>query len=186
MFLILCAVALVLSVPLTGGDLRRLSTVRLRWLPLLWAALALQLIATVIPFGLPDWALSSLHTASYVLVGAMVLANRRLPGILILWVGASLNLLAIAVNGGTLPARASALREAGIHPKAGFDNSGVVSHPHLAWLGDWWATPSWLPLRNVISVGDLVILAGAAVLLHVTCRSRDRSRNLLDAAPLPT
>jgi hypothetical protein len=55
---------------------------------------------------------------------------------------------------------------------AEFKNSGVVADPVLAWLGDIAATPAWLPFRNVISIGDVVVLIGAAVLLHVTCRSR--------------
>ena len=31
------------------------------------------------------------------------------------------------------------------------------------------ASPSWLPLQNVYSVGDLLILAGAVWLVHRTC-----------------
>jgi hypothetical protein len=34
------------------------------------------------------------------------------------------------------------------------------------------ATPSFLPFRNVISLGDIVVLVGGAVLLHVVCASR--------------
>lgn len=52
-----------------------------------------------------------------------------------------------------------------------FTNSGVGQGPVLPWLGDVMATPVWLPFRNVIS-GDIVVLAGAAVLLHVVCRLR--------------
>ena len=48
----------------------------------------------------------------------------------------------------------------------------MVQEPILPWLGDIMATPAWLPFRNVISIGDIVVLVGAAVLLHVACRSR--------------
>ena len=33
------------------------------------------------------------------------------------------------------------------------------------------ATPAWLPFRNVISVGDLIILIGVGILVHVVTRS---------------
>ena len=45
------------------------------------------------------------------------------------------------------------------------------------------ATPAWLPFRNVISVGDLIILVGVGILVHAVTRSRiavpflDRARH---------
>ena len=48
----------------------------------------------------------------------------------------------------------------------------MVADPVLPWLGDIAATPAFLPFRNVISIGDVVVLVGAAVLLHVVCRTR--------------
>ena len=60
----------------------------------------------------------------------------------------------------------------------------------LPWLGDVMATPAWLPFRNVISLGDIVVLVGGAVLLHVVCASRlGRARHTRvrrpQAAPSP-
>ena len=75
------------------------------------------------------------------------------------------------MNGGTLPASSTAERSAGVHVTHHFTNSGVLAHPHLAFLGDTMTSPAFLPLRNVVSPGDLVILAGLAVLAHVTCDS---------------
>jgi hypothetical protein len=85
--------------------------------------------------------------------------------------GAGANAFTIAINGGTLPASSWALRHAGIQSRAGFDNSGIVRHPHLAWLGDIMVTPSWLPLRNMVSIGDLVLLAGAIILVARVSRT---------------
>jgi hypothetical protein len=45
-----------------------------------------------------------------------------------------------------------------------------VADPHLLWLGDVLPVPLPLGLSNVLSVGDLVLYAGALVLLHRTCR----------------
>ena len=65
------------------------------------------------------------------------------------------------------------LATAGIHPVAGdFNNSGVLSHPHLAWLGDVIPVPASVPMANVFSIGDLLILLGLAYGLHHLCGSR--------------
>jgi len=59
-----------------------------------------------------------------------------------------------------------------------------LADPHLPWLGDTFAIPSGVPLANVFSVGDIVLVLGVLVLLHVTCEtapgaplSRRRSRS---------
>ena len=173
MFMPFAFLLLVLTVPLAGGRLSRLADVRLRSSGLIVVALALQvLMASVIPDA-PRALLVSLHAASYVLIAWTLWVNRALPGLLVIAAGGATNAGVIALNGGTLPASARALTEAGftIDP-AEFKNSGVVQDPVLPWLGDIMATPAWLPFRNVISIGDLVVLVGAAVLLHVACRSR--------------
>ena len=79
-----------------------------------------------------------------------------------------------------------------------FLNSGLLRHPHLAFFGDNYPSPSWLPLHNVYSIGDGLILCGVAWLIHRTCRSAlardprpalrrgvDRLRSRHDAAPAP-
>ena len=82
-------------------------------------------------------------------------------------------MLAITVNGGVMPADPDALAAAGKTVEAGeFINSTAVSDPKLAFLGDIIATPGSLPVANVYSVGDVLILLGAFVLLHVACGSR--------------
>jgi hypothetical protein len=48
-------------------------------------------------------------------------------------------------------------------------NSGVLAHPILSQLGDVVPTPSWLPFRNVISIGDVIALVEVAVLAHAVC-----------------
>jgi hypothetical protein len=68
------------------------------------------------------------------------------------------------VNGGTLPARPGALRAAGIDLTAdGFVNSGPLEHPHLWMLGDVFAIPEPLPLANVFSIGDVLIVLGVGM-----------------------
>ncbi len=165
MFLGFCALLIVVLVPVTGGNLRRLAEIKLRWVPLAIAALAVQVFVITIWPAMPHPVAVGLHLATYAMLAAVVWVNRTVPGMIVIALGAGSNALAIAVNDGTLPATAHALRAAGIKPRVGFQNSGVLAHPHLSWLGDIMVTPSWLPLRNMLSVGDLVLLLGAVILV---------------------
>ncbi len=173
MFLAFTTLLIFASVPLLGGRLRRLTAVRLRYPWLLVGALAVQvLIVDVVP-GWSKPVLDVLHLATYAVAAWVIWANRRVPGLLLLGAGALMNAVVITLNHGTLPASARALRQAGwTESGTGFANSGVLAHPILPWLGDVVATPSWLPFRNVISAGDLLILAGVFVLAHSMTRSR--------------
>lgn len=168
MILIALAAVCVISVPLTGGRLGALAELPVRWLWMGPVALAAQVvIVTVAPGG--DRTLhAGVHVATYVLIGGFLWANRRLAGITVITVGAVCNAVAIVVNDGIMPTAAAAQRLAGLAPTRGFQNSAVVGHPRLLWLGDIVPVPG--PLPNVLSMGDCVIFAGMLVLLHRTCR----------------
>ena len=170
MFLGLCALALLLVVPLTGGSLSKVAALPFRGVRWLVGALALQVLVISVLTSLPHAVAVAGHIASYAMLAWVLWLNRRLPGVVVIAAGAAANGVTIALNDGTLPASRSALRAAGIHLHAGFDNSGIVAHPHLAWLGDIMVTPSWLPMRNMLSIGDLLLLAGACVLVFVSTR----------------
>ena len=113
-----------------------------------------------------------LHVLSYVLDAYFVFANRRLKGVPVVALGAALNVLAISVNGGVMPASARALRISAVAERAGFDNSAALAHAHLSFLGDIIPVPGPWPIGNVLSVGDLIIFIGAFVVLHHACQSR--------------
>src|SRR5450432_4577976 len=171
--MVLLAGLLIATVPLFGGRLRALSQMRIRSFWLIGGALALQVLAISVVPTWPHALLVAAHLVSYALAGWFVWLNRRISGLPIVALGGALNALAIAVNGGTLPASRSALATAGIHPVAGdFNNSGVLAHPHLGWLGDVLAIPHGVPMANVFSIGDLLILVGLAYGLHHLCGTR--------------
>jgi len=173
MLMALLAGLLVATVPLFGGHLRALAHVRIKSSWLVAGALALQVVAISVVPTWPRVVLVSAHLVSYLMAGWFVWLNRRVSGLPIVALGGVLNAVTIAVNGGTLPASRSALATAGIHPVAGdFNNSGVLAHPHLAWLGDVIPVPASVPMANVFSVGDLLILLGLAYGLHHLCGSR--------------
>ena len=84
--------------------------------------------------------------------------------------GGALNLAAIVSNGGVMPADPAALEAAGIPQDATeFANSAAAEGAPLGFLGDVFSTPGWLPIHNVFSVGDVVIILGAFILLHRAC-----------------
>ena len=167
MILIALAALCVVAVPLRGGSLARLAELPLRgrWVPML--ALALQVLITVIATGGSPAGHRALHIATYALVALFIWLNRGLPGMRIIAAGALANATAIVANLGVMPASATAERIAGLRLRAGFDNSAPLGHAHLAWLGDVIPWPG--PLHNVLSIGDLVIFLGTAVLLHRAC-----------------
>jgi hypothetical protein len=173
-----CVLLLALHLVLPGSRLRRLAAVQLRHTELVWLALLDQVLIISV-LGDAGWASRAAHLASYALAGLFVVANRRLTGVPVVAAGGALNLLTIVANGGTMPASESALRAAGTVTSEGrFANSAAVSDPRLPWLGDVFATPSWLPVQSVFSVGDVVIVVGIAVFLHRACRQAP--------APAPT
>lgn len=170
MILIVLAALCLVTVPLTGGRLGLLAQVRIRHAWLAPAALAVQVsIMTVAPGGHPGLH-QLLHVATYVMGGTFLWMNRRVRGVLLVGAGALANGIAIAANHGVMPASATAERLAGLHPRAGFQNSAPLVHAHLAWLGDIIPVPGLGVLSNVLSVGDLLVYAGLLVVLHTACR----------------
>jgi hypothetical protein len=145
MFLGLMALFVMATVPLARGRLEALADIRLAWLPLLLAALLAQILITVTLPSLPDAVLAVTHIATYVAAGWVLWVNRKIAGIGLIGLGATLNALPIIVNRGTLPASSGAEQTAGVHVTHHFTNSGVLAHPHLGFLGDTMTSPAFLP-----------------------------------------
>jgi hypothetical protein len=178
MFLLAAAGLALASVVLLGGRIRGLLRLRIRAPWLLSVALALQILAISV-FPDSDRAMvATMHAASYAVAGLVVFVNRGVRGLPTIGLGGLLNGIAIAANGGTMPASPEALAIAGLtSSSAGFENSAALASPNLSVLGDVFAIPASWPFHNVFSVGDILIACGAAVLLHFACGSRPaRSR----------
>jgi hypothetical protein len=171
-FLVAVVALAAVAVPLAGGRLGALVEVRLRHVWAIFAALGLQVVALELPW-LSEGLRSALMVASYPVGALFLAANWRVPGMPLVALGGALNLLAIAVNGGVMPASRSALTGAGLPvDQPGFQNSTALADPQLAFLGDVFYIPSSWPLSNVFSVGDIVIALGIVWALHRICRSR--------------
>ena len=179
MFLPVAVAVLVLTVPLAGGRLSRLAGLRFRHTRLILAALAGQVVILTLVAGSAgnDAAHRVAHVATYVVAVVFLALNRSIPGLRLVVLGTVLNVVAITSNGGIMPASPSAVARAGLDQPEEFRNSQPVDDPRLLALGDVFAIPAGWPLANVFSVGDVVLVLGTAVTLHVTCRSRLVPRN---------
>ncbi len=132
---------------------------RVRW----WLVLLAGVAATVAA-GQVDGDLSvALHLTGAVALGAFAVANLHLVGMVVLLLGLSLNVLVVGVNGG-MPVRPAALVDAGIVEPGELSVVELAGPRHLAErddrltaVGD--AVPV-APLGQVLSIGDLVVLAG--------------------------
>ncbi|MEX2274238.1 MAG: MFS transporter [Actinomycetota bacterium] len=163
----------ILAVPLFGGQLRKLASLRFSQPWLLLLALGLQ-IALFAADGDQTPLRAAAHFGSYALAFAFLYRNRSIPGMWLIALGAAANLIAITANGGVMPAAPHALATAGLPIDSGtvFENSAALRDPNLLVLGDVFALPASLPFANVFSVGDLLIVLGAVVTIHRITGSR--------------
>ena len=167
MFLLALLTIWLMTVPLLGGRLARLSAIRFRRS---WAGVVAIVLQYTILRAFPEsdaGLLAGLHLASYGLMFYFLAANLSLPGLWLIGLGGACNAAAIAANDGVMPALPSALATAGVVQAPGeFANSTAVADSKLWLLGDVFALPAGWPMANVFSVGDILLLMGAFVLLH--------------------
>ena len=160
--LIVAAASAALAVR-KGGSLRNLASTTFEWVGVLVAALLLQIAADL--FAPNDISSTGLLVVTYLAVAAFVLRNRMLPGILIAAVGMALNILVIALNG-AMPVSPWAAEIAGaesFEEEMGIKHELAGSQTSLGFLGDVIPIPE---TGRVISVGDIVLAAGIAVLVY--------------------
>ncbi|GEM_PF-834082 len=182
---------------LTGGTFKALAETPLRWVWALLAGLGVQLLLFNPMTDTAGWDLRYGHTIYLlslllILAGLSInLARLRWP-VLILTAGAALNFIAIAANGGTMPADAHALGLARGHGLvAQIRNRRVVSNvslagpsSRLAALDDHIVLP--LPIHsNPYSLGDILISIGgfSVVIAEMHRCSTGRSVKRISAFP---
>lgn len=189
MIIVIAALVLVMLVPLTGGTYSRLLDLRLRGSWIVAAALVVQIaIISVLDVG-AGAASKGLHLATYGAIGACIWLNRRVRWMPVIGVGWLSNFIAILVNGGVMPTSSAAAAAIGRHTSTAFENSAPLNDPHLAFLGDIIVTPRQLPLENVLSIGDLLLLVGFTLVIvsasrtnrSITWQPLDDVRRDLDA-----
>jgi Kef-type K+ transport system membrane component KefB len=162
-----------------GGTFENLGTLRLRAIFLVFVALGIQLLLFPTPWwptppivsGVRAW-----HLASYFLLATFLAANWRLTPLWGVALGAALNTLVIAVNGGLMPTSLRALERSGNADVAEYlastpdaSTANVIAmgpQTTLDVLGDWLYLPAWVPFGDAFSIGDAVLMVGVAWLIQ--------------------
>jgi MFS family permease len=169
---------------LARGRLARLIDVNLRWVGLIFVALAVRIgtqFAIADGIAIADTLRLPLYAAAFVFLIVGLWANRDHPGITAVVVGAAANGLAIVVNGGYMPVWGPSLAAAQLGTadlSVGFhvllpDQLTAAFFLHAGPLAD--IIPIPIPfLNNVSSLGDVFIAAGLAWFIFATLvRGRD-------------
>ena len=182
MFLFFAVIAGALAVAvLIGGDVRRLSQLRLRHLELLLAAFAAKISVALLGTTHAAAAVTAARPLNVIGAGlllAVVWFNRRIPGAILFGAGLTLNLIVILAFGGRMPV----LLPRDIDPnsavlavlKGGLDPLHVaLQQPEGLWfLGDVFAIPGIGGHASLVSIGDLLMAAGVAWLI-IRCSRRE-------------
>lgn len=169
---------------LRGGRLSRLADVSFDhgWAALLALAVQVAVVYLPLPGGEGSWGVAAfLLIGSYLLLGFVVAANRRLPGLPLVGIGLALNLLVMLANGGYMPVTLEALQQAGVAHLALGNSAGarIVAgkdillsreSTHLWVLSDIFVVPS--PVSAVVSLGDLFLALGAFLLFQRAMQAR--------------
>lgn len=161
--MLVSAVALGFVVGLiAGGDPRRLTRIRVRGLPILLGAGALRVLGFVTP--LPVLA----YVGALLLIVAVAILNRHIPGAWLAALGIALNLLVIALNGG-MPVDLSAAHSVGVQVRDDGLHIPLSNATVLPLLAD--ILPAAV-FRNVYSLGDVLLAAGGFWIVFRLLRRR--------------
>ena len=173
MFILYAVIAGLVVGAVTGGSLSRLGDLRFRWAPLIALGMVGQLLLFSTSLGnLLGDAAPAAYIASNVVVLLAVWRNLAIPGLALVLVGGSANLIAIVANGGYMPVSPEAVAAMGRLPKEGYSNSRLLEGVVLRPLTDIFAMPTWIPLANVFSIGDALIGIGAAIAVVAAMHGR--------------
>jgi hypothetical protein len=114
-----CGIVVAVEAVVLRGRLARLASFRFRRIYPVWLDLLDQVLVISILPGHQHLVLDIANLLSYVAAGMFLWSNRRIPALVLVGTGGALNIVAIASNGGTMPASASALAASGWRAQPG-------------------------------------------------------------------
>lgn len=117
-----------------------------------------------------------LYAVALLFIYIFLLYNLKVPGMKLIALGTLANAIAIFSNGGHMPASLNAFSHAFpaervnelIRQETYYNSVIVNEQTKFPFLCDIFWVPDWLPLANVFSVGDVLICAGAFILIWKT------------------
>ena len=180
----LIIIALILGLILKG-KIYRIADIKIKYIWVIFIPLILFAICRWTPLADYQWFLSGTAIIEKIILIAAALANRRLPGVKIFMIGLMINLIALSVNGGMMPASKSAIQATfgekyleqalvAPHPR----NTFIDSNTNLVYLCD--IIPMHKPyaiVPAVDSVGDLVMTLGMFIFILAVMRTPLPSEN---------
>jgi hypothetical protein len=150
---------------LKSPDLRLIWLVPIAFLPQ-WLAFNLPVTRRLTTDNLAAAALVS----SQALLLVFAWYNRKQPGFWALGTGLAFNLTVIALNDGLMPVSPVVVVELlpdtrvdawQVGERVGWNTVLPATDTRLWWLSDHLLLPAWFPLRKALSIGDVLIAAGA-------------------------
>jgi hypothetical protein len=160
------------------GSLAGLQRFRILWWQLALAPIAVLLVLHNPPWNQQTWALAwgpGIWVACLISIWLVLLRNgvsndSARVAFRVAALGVGLNLFVVLANGGFMPQSAEARLAARGTPLVAEGSppqlrtvSQAGPESRLAWLGDVVAQPSWMPMANVTSIGDLVLSTALAL-----------------------
>jgi hypothetical protein len=152
-----------------GGSLLRLGGTHLRGEALMLLLLVCQVLVPVAVdrLGVPKIPALAVWLATMAGLVAMALWNRHVPGMVLVAVGISLNVLVIGLNSG-MPVSLDAVRWLNPAAQPVFDllHGPLTEHTVLAALADVVPVPGPSWHRGVASIGDFCLMFGVALFIY--------------------
>jgi uncharacterized protein DUF5317 len=178
MLIAVVALAVAVCVPLIGGRYATLGQLRIRGAWLVYGALGIQ-IAIISVFDIQSELVSrGLHIVTYAMIGVCLALNRTVRWLWIVAAGWLCNFIAIVFNAGVMPIASSAEQPVGgTTTSTTFENSAPVAGARLTFLSDIFTTPRSLPMANTLSIGDVLLLVGVAIVIFAASRAPDGTRD---------
>lgn len=191
MIILYVALASLVVAWLRGAPPWALGTLRLRWLALPLVALAAQWVAFVTMSGVSQMMALAVQVVSAACLVAFLLANLRYRTLGLVALGMAMNLVVTVANGGRMPVRVDDLAAIGFPDEAAllrergtFQKSVPLDgSTRLPWLADVVPVPLPGGPGRMISLGDAVVAAGAALFIQEALVGRRRASRR--HAPVP-
>ena len=165
---------------LTGGSIQNVLSRRMRWPLVVIVAFLVKELEIRTPLGFTGAAPFLFVLSLAVLIAWTIWHVRELPGIWMVGVGMTMNLVVVLANGGRMPVISQAALRFGPRELAdqGVWAQYAVMGPdtRLNWLADWILVPRPLGIvfPQAYSPGDLVSLVGLTVVMFLITRPRHR------------
>ncbi len=154
-----------------GGSVKKLKTAQIRMPALLILAFLIQVLVSFMLLAGSSFFINQrliFYALSYGLLFAALFTNLNSKAVWLIVLGSLLNFAVIFLNGGTLPIAVEALEKAGFNNRLELIQAGRLvqyqltegSGSWLAFLGKRLTPPAIYPIRQVFSIGDVLISLG--------------------------